>query len=541
MYLVLIETSGNQRFIFSTNKLRENVGASELVRRAGVDLVLDAVASCGGPDLGGADEAETRQNLVGQVAVEAPGGTGIEVVLATSGKALVLMDESKGKHAASLVTAVTLAALREAPGLDVCGCSVSFDWSREALDDVVRECHAKLERTKGRKPPHELRFLRVPVVASCRTSGLPAAEWDGSEVEPGARSRVSAGKREVAEAARGRMQRVSKAGSFPADINEMEELFGGLEWVAIVHADGNGLGKIFLRFGERAGAAGASQNREYVNALRRFSIGLDESTEAAFVAALKVVPEAGRGRRKYRGVLPLVLGGDDLTVLCDGRGALPFAREFLRQFEQETGRNGNLGPVLGIEGNGGHLSACAGVAIVKPHFPFHAAYELAEELLRSAKTVKTKGGEGLSALDFHVLHDSSVTGLDLIRGRMTVDDGKTLLFARPIVVSDSSSNWVARHAWGRLEARVDALRRGEDDRRALPNSQAHHLRAGLFVGAEEADGRLKLLLSRYGVLEELSEERPGQQRSFFWNGVADGDRETGYLDAMEAFDFLGRK
>lgn len=43
MFLVLIETSGNQNFIFATNKLKENIGASELTYRVGTQWLLEII------------------------------------------------------------------------------------------------------------------------------------------------------------------------------------------------------------------------------------------------------------------------------------------------------------------------------------------------------------------------------------------------------------------------------------------------------------------------------------------------------------------
>ncbi len=118
-------------------------------------------------------------------------------------------------------------------------------------------------------------------------------------------------------------------------------------------------------------------------------------------------------------VLPLVLGGDDLTILCDGQYALKFTKDFLEQFERETaclnrtqelkdlkkdklfaelveklrievsGESKDIIPYIANRAFGvDRLGICAGVAIVKPHYPFHQAYKLAKQLLESAKRVK---------------------------------------------------------------------------------------------------------------------------------------------------------
>ena len=81
--LINLETGGNQAYIFASNKLRNVVGASELLYRVGTRYVEQAV-----------DEATGRGFSVARIVEEAPieatQGEAIEAVIATSGKALLL-------------------------------------------------------------------------------------------------------------------------------------------------------------------------------------------------------------------------------------------------------------------------------------------------------------------------------------------------------------------------------------------------------------------------------------------------------------------
>ncbi len=556
-YLVLLETSGNQHYIFATNKLRENVGASELTARVGLSRSLEAVALVTRIPLYANDLWTLHANLLSKEKnppLES-GRLDAEVILATSGKALLLVrHEALGQE---IVRYVTEQTLRLTPGLTVHGAisPVPETLTLQEVHQAIGKVHTTLGQVRYAVPGMMQRLARRPFVAECATSGLPAAQYDTRQPEPGARSVVALAKRQAAQVGQRRMAAVVQSMApqvrLPRSIDDLETRFAGLEWLAVIHADGNGLGQLLLQFHQwMEQMQPGAQGRDYLNAYRRFSLALDVCTARAFGAALTQLQQRTPREESTVPVLPLVLGGDDLTVVCDGQMAVRFTHDFLTAFEVETSQrdpqhlDGIIPAIAHQQASGApRLSSCAGIAIVKPHFPFHAAYELSEALLQSAKQVKTKlPSVPCSALDYHVLYDASGADLERIRAQLMVDSGATVLVGRPYVVTPPADlgeaqrdTWVAPRLWEHLQRRVKAMQAtdaesGEEARRRLPNSMLHSLREGLFLGHQPAEARVQLVRQRYDLAAVL--ESTG---SLFW--PEHGGHMTGFLDALDLVGF----
>ncbi|HSK73543.1 MAG TPA: hypothetical protein VK892_17735, partial [Pyrinomonadaceae bacterium] len=369
-------------------------------------------------------------------------------------------------------------------------------------------------------------------------------------------------------------------------ISNLEKIFQETKWLAIIHADGNGLGEIFSKFDQYSKSSG----RDYINNYRKFSIALDICTINSTGFALENFQRSYReDYRKRTGndtielpFVPLILGGDDLTVICDGEYAIKFTKDFLERFEQETqelNKGGKFAKIseklkVGIEGKqediipfvaknalgANRLGICAGIAIIKPHYPFHQAYELAEQLLKSAKQVKTKvlqaNGKQLpaSAMDFHVLYDSSGVELNQIREKLLADEHKTYLFAKPYIITDSDKlggtnekNWHTPRLWEELEIRVWAMKATEKEevgKRKLPNSQMHHIRENLFRGKAVTDSEVNLFSHRYkkkGFHHLLWKKDDPKSLFLDEEHRKDGQKVKGhtthFLDALDTVEF----
>ena len=143
--------------------------------------------------------------------------------------------------------------------------------------------------------------------------------------------------------------------------------------IAVIHIDGNGLGQLIPTLDMP---------------LSEFSSNLDAATKKAFHDA----------RDESMSVREVILGGDDVTVICNADDALTFTQRFLENFEKET-----------KEVISGGLTACAGIAFCNQKYPFHYAVSLAEALCSEAKkdAKKVDKEKAPSCLMFHNIQSSN--------------------------------------------------------------------------------------------------------------------------------------
>jgi hypothetical protein len=131
-------------------------------------------------------------------------------------------------------------------------------------------------------------------------------------------------------------------------------------------------------------------------------------------------------------IRPVVIGGDDLTVIIKGNLAIDFTNKFLNSFKQRTAEYfKGLITDYDLHKFENGLTACAGIAYVKPSYPFHYAVELAEELCSYSKTKAKKiNGENVpSCLTFHKVQSSFV------------DDYKNSIVERELKMGDVYLNF----------------------------------------------------------------------------------------------------
>ena len=556
MELVLFDIHAKQRFIFSSTRLKENVGASFQI------TLLDSWV----------EESVTKLNL------------SVQWVSRSSGRLLLMLDCDSS--ARKLIGEVTRRAHAEAPEMDVSGVFVHMGGSCLSGDDLRAVDHVAYQYALNRSPALS-RFAQMPFLLRANDSSLPAAPsyLDGGEVAaPSSRldgralSLPAQVKVRQANLARdhflnlARVQRLlyDEDEKLARDPTKLEELLqtaseGGVgvpSKVAVIHIDGNGVGGVMRRLDEVLSEKGGALGGELEvaegdsDALRAFvlkiSARLDAAVKLAFRSAWERVAKLARkdaedSNRRYTAipVVPVILGGDDVTVITSGDYALPFAAAYLRYYEEATGNDPILRYLTPPEGQDtSPMTAAAGVAIVKRNFPFHIAYELAEKLVERAKKVGKTAQPPCSTLDYHVLFDTTVLDPDeAIRGYerfttrpfrllndetpsapCTCDDGSRTAGSgdgEGSASADSSTNGLRHESWEATCRRVARFKgvplgstdesRNETDLEPFPRTRAARIRGLLSADVRERAAHRDDDATDAPTAEASDRETPGSE------------------------------
>jgi len=552
----MLDTSGIQGYVFGTNNLKQNAGASYLadcVTRRWVKESLDQVV----PGKHNILDFDDVYKPLDTNRIITDNGVDAEVIYAGGGNTALLFKTVA--TAKAFTTLLSRKVLVEAPDLTLVIAHQEFDWDKEPLGSrtgIIQSVIAKLQATKQGMPASQpLRGLGVTV--DCVFTYRPAVGYDQQNrplsaeswaklcAEPQSHDRLLDFLDETID---------RDLFNVPRDFEEIGGSHEESSYIAVVHADGNGIGKRIEAIQQRFSSA--KENSAYVQAMRAFSISMQAAADKALNATIRYLVaniaktekidrdghpiyavgdtielknckiknnDEYKWGKPYLPFRPFVFGGDDVTFVCEGRLGLQLAAYYLEKF-----------------------SACllddkepaycrAGVAVTHSHYPFALAYELADALCQNAKKAiarwkdRRRQARSFTALDWHFAVNGMNLSLGETRVREYTSDGNIGnlersgdLLMRPIRLDDPDLDW---HTWSQFQQLLKEFHK--------PYWQERHnkviaLREPLRQGPKAVEQFR--LLAELKPLPEI--EHNNDMETTGWQG-----KECGYFDAIEALDF----
>lgn len=409
----LFETRGIQRFLFASGKLRDMLGGSEL---------LDYLCAEGGL------LDQTLEALDLSPSTPRRAGGAFYLLFNQRDEAIRMRD------------AWRLACARWLPGVEQVDALCQGESARAAIStglEQLRQARNQLRADLPRPGPLSERSPRTALAAVARSR---EESLDAATLRQRGFARPDDGQTLA--------QRFLDESGYlwPMDFEENSPAdkrfpLGERRLVGLLHADGNGLGELLRTLNE---ACANADDKTYVSLYRTFSEGLAEATQLAARQASREVllPHACEQVLPAR---PLVLGGDDLTIMLRADLALPFTRAFLAAFEHHSRQSMQIlhrafeqaGLTSQAKTLPGYLTACAGLCFMKCSQPFQAGHELAESLCKRAKNASRKvrkaGSPMPATLAMHKVQDSLLEDADtqFTQNHCVAHEGRTWQLALP--------------------------------------------------------------------------------------------------------------
>ncbi|SFM56123.1 hypothetical protein SAMN05421721_1104 [Ectothiorhodospira mobilis] len=386
----LFEAKSIQGYLFSSGRLRDIVGGSELVESLTGELLDDVL------------EAMQEREAI--------------TFSRRAGGAIYALSEEPGPLR-RLADLWALAVQQHAPGLRFETGSGTGQTPLEAFDAARNEMQGQGGRLRPERP------ATPPVATRSRRTGGAAVAWDNKDGPVDAATRAR--KRHADASRAGLVNRIGPAGAdlgwrnWPLDLEKDFPFRGEDRTVALLHADGNGFGQL-LRNARRA----ADRDPErFPDLFTQLSAAISRTTESAVQTAVAEVLLSEQDERGMLPARPIVVGGDDITFLVRADLALPFLQRFASAFEAASRDALADLAQAGITGKDlpEALTVGAGCVFMRASQPFSMAHELAEDLTDHAKRDGKAADPVVSTVAFHRVTTALAGDYDAVLARELTD------------------------------------------------------------------------------------------------------------------------
>lgn len=390
MVLSIVEVSQKQAYIFSSNKLKENVERSAEI--AWVTSSAFFEKSC-------KEFYSEEENLV-------YAGGGHTVLCFTDDCAAKRFNEK-----------LTFTILRDFPDMEMFAKIVTYN-EEHTPSENLKELTKELEKKKSirRASFHQGTFGLERIE---RLNYKPVKRY----VDSPWRKDIENGEKMVDQ------------NLLPVDYKNISKLdefsIGGgkSNYIAVVHIDGNGMGARINNLYKKLEDQKLNWDC-FRKKIQKYSQKIDSDYKDAYKEMLEEIAKLEAVEKKK--ILPvrrIITSGDDICFVADGTIGIECARIFIEKLTVKTNTIDEK-----------KYTACAGVSITHVKYPFFRSYELAETLCSNAKRhgammSPDDNGASISLIDWQLSLGELKNSLEEERELYRTQDGKKL-FGRPYVVGE---------------------------------------------------------------------------------------------------------
>ncbi len=475
---VIVDVVSIQKYIFQSNRLKHNIGASFIVYKMYEDPMYEAFK---------------------KISLEE--GKDFTIVYKGGGNALILFKDKEG--AVNFIKEYSLVLMEYFPGLiPAFGMIEDFD-DGDTRSSLAR-LHEVLRANKSKYFPN-VNLQHWGITKDCVETFESAEVYKDDDFI----SKSVLAKEQASEKAKDQFDRYlgdnRKSYKFPMELSRCSMKYDPEKqrefnpYVGLVHIDGNRMGERF-------------RSLNSLEEVRNLSDSVKRATEKSLESMLGRIIELHKNNHiclkkdddgKYViPMRPIVLGGDDITFVCDAELALELTQHFIKTFSKSNVSDNKP------------LNACAGVFIFKAKYPFYRAYMVVEDLIKEAKK-RSREKEG-SYISFAVLS-----------GGFT---GDWEHFARSYYQGIEGNVRFSPYSVDELNElfKISYYFKENKDKK-WPSSKLHKLKELLFDKKEKVLNFVKEQEMKFGL---KLPEYEGYEKEIWKEG------KTPYFDAIEIIDFL---